>query len=257
MCELYAFSGNKEKVLNRDLKEFFSHSVDNPDGWGLVLPRGPSPYMKKAPEPAFKSGQVRDFLAVPRSAPVCLAHIRKATIGYDEYCNTHPFLGTDISGRAWIQIHNGTIFEGDMLSPYMYRQKGWTDSERILLYLVGKINARTRMKGSTLEEEERFQVLDDLVRDLSPLNKLNLIHYDGDLLYVHTNCRGSLYVRKDEDGATFSTRPLAEGNWEEAPFLQLTGWKEGRLVFKGKPHEHEYIPDEKSIRALYMAYAGL
>lgn len=257
MCELYGYSGKKEKELNRDLKEFFGHSTEHPDGWGLALPQGPRPYMKKAPEPAFKSREIRDFLSGPRSARVCLAHIRKATIGYDEYCNTHPFLGTDISGRTWILIHNGTIFEGNLLGPYMYRQKGWTDSERILLCLIARINAGIRKKEGPLEEEERFGILNTLVRELSPANKLNLMIYDGALLYVHFNARGTLHIRKEEDAVTFSTEALAEGTWEEAPFCRMTAWKEGRLLYEGEGHEHEYIPDEKSIRALFMAYAGL
>ena len=257
MCELYGFSGKREKQLNRDLREFFGHSADHPDGWGLVLPEGPCPYMKKAPEPAFKSREVRDFLSGPRSARVCLAHIRQATIGYDEYCNTHPFLGTDISGRTWILIHNGTIFEGNLLSPYMYRQKGWTDSERILLCLIARMSAAARKAERQLEDGERFQVLETLVRELAPANKLNLLIYDGTLLYAHYNARGTLHVREEEDAVTFSTAPLAEGSWQEAPFCRLTAWKEGRLLYEGKEHEHEYIPDEASIRALFMAYAGL
>lgn len=257
MCELYGFSGKREKQLNRDLREFFSHSPEHPDGWGLALPEGPSPFMKKAPEPAFKSREVRDFLSGPRSARACLAHIRKATIGYDEYCNTHPFTGTDISGRTWILIHNGTIFEGNLLSPYMYRQKGWTDSERILLCLLSRINAGSRKEERPLEDKERFHVLETLVRELSPSNKLNLMIYDGSLLYVHYNARGTLHVREEEGAVTFSTAPLAEGSWQEAPFCRLTAWKDGSLLYEGEEHEHEYIPDEKSIRALFMAYAGL
>ena len=257
MCELFGYSGKKEKEPNRDLREFFGHSADHPDGWGLALPEGPSPYMKKAPEPAFKSREVRDFLSEPRFARVCLAHIRKATIGYDEYCNTHPFLGADISGRTWILVHNGTIFEGNLLSPYMYRQKGWTDSERILLCLLSRINAGTRKAERPLEDKERFQILETLVRELSPSNKLNLLICDGELLYVHFNARGTLHVRKEEDAVTFSTEALAEGTWEDAPFCRLSAWKEGALLYEGEGHGHEYIPDEKSIRALFMAYAGL
>ena len=36
MCELFGFSGKKRTDLSGLLAEFFSHSVNNPDGWGLA-----------------------------------------------------------------------------------------------------------------------------------------------------------------------------------------------------------------------------
>ena len=122
------------------------------------------------------------------------------------------------------------------------------------------VQARTIANGSFIDtgkDWERIQVLETLVRELAPANKLNLLIYDGTLLYAHYNARGTLHVREEEDAVTFSTAPLAEGSWQEAPFCRLTAWKEGRLLYEGKEHEHEYIPDEASIRALFMAYAGL
>ena len=119
------------------------------------------------------------------------------------------------------------------------------------------MSAAARKAERQLEDGERFQVLETLVRELAPANKLNLLIYDGTLLYAHYNARGTLHVREEEDAVTFSTAPLAEGSWQETPFCRLTAWKEGRLLYEGKEHEHEYIPDETSIRALFMAYAGL
>ena len=36
MCELFGFSGRKPESLNGQLREFFSHSEDNPHGFGLM-----------------------------------------------------------------------------------------------------------------------------------------------------------------------------------------------------------------------------
>ena len=37
MCEIYGFSGNRSRELNNDLREFYSHSAEHPNGWGLAL----------------------------------------------------------------------------------------------------------------------------------------------------------------------------------------------------------------------------
>ena len=37
MCEIYGFSGNRKKELNNDLSEFYSHSDEHPNGWGLAF----------------------------------------------------------------------------------------------------------------------------------------------------------------------------------------------------------------------------
>ena len=257
MCELFGYIGTKKRRLTGDLEEFFSHSKDHPDGWGIAKFDDEELDIEKEPLPAFKSKRLRNVLDNEIESSIMLAHIRLATIGYDEYENSHPFWGFDDSGRMWTLIHNGTIFEGDVLSPFLYCQKGSTDSERLFLYLLKKINEAIDKKGEPLDPAERFDVINDIVRELSPSNKLNLIIYDGEQMYVHSNCRNTLFMREDEDGITFSTNPLSKGMWKLHPFTMLAAYKDGKRVMIGESHDNEYIPDEKSIRALYLAYAGL
>ncbi len=257
MCELYGFSGIRKKRLNKDLEEFFSHSNENPDGWGLATFSPEQIRVEKGKEAAHRSEKLKTILQKKIEAPQALAHIRLATIGYEEYHNSHPFWGCDDSGRMWTLVHNGTIFEGDSLGEYVFFQKGSTDSERIYLYLIHEINRAIHEKNRPLTKEERFQVLERIAGELSPKNKLNLLIYDGDLLYVHSNFKESLYQKKDEEGVTFSTKPLDDGNWETVPFARLLAFEKGSCVFTGKEENAEYIPDEKSIRALYLAYSGL
>ncbi len=257
MCELFGYSGKRQKKLNDELMEFFSHSATNPDGWGLALAGGDTSLIEKEPLAAGESRKLRDILAGDITSKTALAHIRLATVGYDAYNNSHPFFGKDSTGREWILIHNGTIFEGDILSPYQYTQLGSTDSERIFMYLTDSLNKKSDNKGAPLSEEERFGVVEELARVLSPKNKLNFMIYDGDLLYIHTNCRDSLYYREDEDGVTISTKPLSHGRWEHEDFMTCVAYREGKRVFTGTSHGNEYIPDENSIRALYLNYAGL
>lgn len=257
MCELYGYSGKNKRIINDELSEFFAHSDTNPDGWGLAVFSGPGQNIEKEPLPAAKSRRLKDLLESPIETAAALAHIRWATIGYDEYHNTHPFWDCDQSGRLWTMIHNGTIFEAEVLSPYSRSQQGTTDSERIFLYLMDLLNEGIKEKGRALTEEERFEILNRMVIKLAPENKLNLIIFDGEVIYVHSNFRESLHLRKEAGGITFSSRPLQEGNWEEVPFNRLVSYREGEECLRGDRHEGEYFPDEQRIRELFLAYSCL
>ncbi len=257
MCEIYGFSGNRSRELNNDLREFYSHSDQHPNGWGLALFDEEKTELLKEVYRADRSALLKEKLNAPIKAKTALAHIRLATIGNVEQDNCHPFTATDNSGRTWTLIHNGTVFESDKLNKYIFLQKGETDSERILLYIVDRINEASALLRRFLTAAERFEILDEIVRDSSPKNKLNLLIYDGELLYVHTNFRDSLYYRKDESGVAFSTQPLSEGIWENVPFTTLLGYKNGERLYTGTHHGNEYFFDPSTYKPLYMAYSGL
>ena len=257
MCELLGFNGNKKRQLNTELKEFYSHAWEHPNGWGLALFDGSNAEIFKESVNALKSNYLHQKLSETICARNAIAHIRLATIGNEEFHNSHPFAGTDISGRKWTLAHNGTIFESNVLNPYVHIQKGSTDSERILLHIINRINYDTERFGHTLNAEERFRIIDHIVIENSPKNKLNLLIYDGELMYVHCNCRYSLYMKNSDDGIIFSTKPLSPQGWTAAPFTRLSAFCDGKEVMSGTLHGIEYIPDQESIKALFLAYSGL
>ena len=257
MCEIYGFSGSRVRELNTDLREFYSHACEHPNGWGLALLDQDEPEITREVCRADRSDYLRERLEHSVTAKTVLAHIRLATIGNEEYDNCHPFTAVDHSGRHWTLIHNGTVFESEKLNRYVFRQKGETDSERILLYLIDVINKTTATAGRDLSAEERFSVLDKIICASSPKNKLNLLIYDGELLYAHTNFKDSLYERCDSDGVTISTRPLSDDGWDHLPFTTLIAYRAGERVLTGTDHHHEYIFDPSSYKPLYLAYSGL
>lgn len=257
MCELFGLSGGRKVNIVNELKEFYSHAPENPNGWGLFLDDGGRGLFCKEDVRADKSRRLEEIMKGDIWARDAIAHIRLATIGYDEMENTHPFRGYDISEREWIFAHNGTIFESDVLNKYTYEQDGETDSERIFLYILDSMNEAMRRKSGPLDADERFDILQQITAGLAPKNKLNLLIYDGEMLYVHSNYRGSLYERREDGYILFSTRPLQEGKWDEIPFTRLLSYKDGESVREGTSHDTEYIPDECSINALYLAYSGL
>jgi glutamine amidotransferase len=114
--------------------------------------------------------------------------------------------------------------------------------------------------AAELTVEERCRVIDQAVASLAPGNKLNLLLFDGELLFTHTNLRGTLHSCHVGDTALFATVPFLTGSssrWEELPFTSLCAWREGVQIYQGSPHHHVYVEDPEKIRSLMMVYAAL
>lgn len=257
MCELFGICSAENYQINDYLKEFFSHSKDHPHGWGFACMEKNQVQVEKEPAQAIKSHYLKKRLTVPVVVKNAIAHIRYATIGNVEYKNCHPYTMKDKSGRQWTLAHNGTIFDYQPLNRFISLQRGDTDSERILLYLVEKINKKEKELCRSLNAEERFQLLDSIIVDMSNGNKLNLLIYDGELFYVHTNYKNSLYELDKENAALFSTKPLKKDLWHPVDFTTLLAYKKGQRIFSGTNHGNEYRDNEENMKLLYRIFAGL
>jgi glutamine amidotransferase len=205
------------------------------------------------------------MLSRPLHLEVAVAHIRKATVGQVELDNCHPFAATDISGRTWTLTHKGTIFNHPPLDSYFYQQSGTTDSERILLALIDRVNEAIEHKAAPLEAAERFAVFDRLARELSLGNCVNLLVYDSDLLYAHRNYRGALHYLRLANGVLLCTSKLAlatalaaEGAaWKPLPLCTTFAYSAGKLVHRGEPTGNQYLDNELDTRYLYWDFSGL
>ena len=257
MCELLGVSAAGKIPINEQLKIFFSHSKEHSNGWGLALfdhdPFAIDKEAKKALDSLYLSQKLKDEI----KTSACIAHIRKATIGEESVRNTHPFSKCDRSGRRWVLAHNGTIFDSEDVSPFQYKQKGSTDSERILLFLVDQMNVWYREHRRAPQADERVGIVDAAIKRIVPGNKVNLMIYDGDLFYVHKNEPGTLYIKSLEQGVLISTQPLDSDGWKEFPQNQLVVYCNGTPIYVGKKHDSTYVYDEEKMRPLYFAYSGL
>lgn len=257
MCELFGFSSRNQYNINRYLKEFYAHSNMHPHGWGLVALNGNEAAIEKEPVQASKSNYLKERLSVPIFEKNVFAHIRYATIGNIEYRNCHPYTKKDIHGRRWTLVHNGTIFDYPALDKYVKIQSGDTDSERILLYLVECMDERARDMGRELDAKERFYLLDSVIVKMSKGNKLNLLIFDGEQVYVHTNYADSLHYLERDDWTMFSTSPLTQEAWHPVPFTQLLAFRQGKLVYEGTQHGNEHVDNEENLKYLYQAFSDL
>ena len=145
-------------------------------------------------------------------------------------------------------IHNGTIYSVRDTIKYTYRQTGDTDSERLFLNFIDVMNSR--LDNGELCERERFDIVNDFIVENAPRNKLNIIFYDGETMYVHKNLRNTLSFKRLENGIVFSTFPLDDNGWEQFPMTQVIAYKQGKEVFRGEPHKGEFIPTLEYITAL-------
>lgn len=258
MCMLLGVSSRKEILTNEYLRAFYQYSPQHPHGWGLAdITSRVSAVIEKESVEAMRSNYLRERLSEPIKSRLLLAHIRYATIGNVEYKNCHPFSGCDSTGRRWTMVHNGTIFDYPELSPYVRVQRGDTDSERIFLYLLERLNKATREKGAKLSFDERFAVIDEIVCDMAGGNKLNLLLTDGRSLYVHSNCRDTLYVLQKDGAALFATTPLTDEGWEPVRFAALLAYRDGRLTARGTEHGREFVENPEQMKTLYQIFSDL
>lgn len=252
MCELFGFTARSKAGINKWLKIFFSHSNEHQNGWGLALLDENAFSVGKEPKKALESLYLKNFLSGNIKTAKCIAHIRKATIGDVNEKNTHPFSVCDKFGRRWTLAHNGTIFDSEALAPFQYTQNGTTDSERILLYIVDCIN-----KLDKDNSDLRIKTVDKAVKTIVPGNKVNLLIYDGEFLYVHKNEQGTLFEKNIDGGVMFATVPLDADGWQEFEQNRLMVYKNGKLVYAADRHDNSYIHNEEKMKLLYLAYSGL
>lgn len=252
MCELFAINAARPVVANRYLAEFYTHSHEHPDGWGICWRGGEgagaeAPIVRhREPVPAHTSAFLPKLLARPIAARRLEAHIRRATGTPLIVENCHPFEGSDLSGREWTLIHNGILFNEEMLAGYDRREEGSTDSERTMLFLLDVLDEATLRNGGELDFGGRFEALAGALSQISNLNRLNLIIDDGDYTYVHTNTSEDTlnYRQLGPDAIVFSTKPLggeAEADeWHPVPRNRLIAYRDGRLVRTSVPHGYVF-----------------
>ena len=168
-----------------------------------------------------------------------LGHIRYATVGRICTLNCHPFTAKDNKGRQWTLIHNGTIYTAARLVHTYKDRLGDTDSEAMFLYLLETINSKQSKKA--LSAKQRFTLIDRFVCEMSYRNKLNLMIYDGELLYVHKNMEDTMKYRRANGGYIVATRPVDGEIWQDVPTAQLIAFKDGEIVFEGEKHGGIFI----------------
>lgn len=244
MCQLFGVSAAQPVEVNAWLRTLANHSVEHPHGWGVAVFHGEAVNLEKEPLAAWQSSYLESRLKFPITTKNLIAHIRRASVGGMAYENCHPFVARDAGGRVWTLAHNGMLFEAHGTERYQAQLQGGTDSERILLHLMNRMNAALEQAQGSLSPRERFLVAERVVAELAPHNSLNLLFYDGELLYVHTNQPDHLCFRRVGDAVLFATVPMDDAHWEPVARMRLLAYRDGELLFQSEPHGYDYTEDE-------------
>ncbi len=252
MCELLGFSSSQPLDISGYLESFFSRSVRHPHGWGIMYEENESRRSFREPVRAIDSGIMKSMIKKLKPQKNLLAHIRYATVGSVNVNNCHPFTLADISGREWTFIHNGTIFNEKYCHSFSSVQNGETDSERLFLSLIDTVNKQLE-KGMS-KESDRFELVNNFIIKNAPRNKLNLMIFDGDLLYIHKNLENTLSYKKLKDGVLFSTEPLDDSGWTPLPLARVFAYKDGIEVYRGERHDGIFVPTLDYISAMDAMY---
>lgn len=253
MCELFAINSRRPVAANAYLKESFTHSHDNPHGWGISWrddekQSDPEDSAKlcREPVPAYESEFLPKLLAQPIEVRRLEAHIRFSICGEQCAENCHPFRDSDIAGREWTLIHNGILFNKELLAGYDRCEQGETDSERTMLFLLDVLDEAALRSGGALDFDATVDALAGALSQISNLNRLSLIMDDGTYTYVHTNTsEDTLHFRQlADDAIVFSTKPLggeAERDlWKPVPRDRLIAYRDGQLVRTSIPHGYTF-----------------
>lgn len=264
MCELLGINSKERIQANHYLEKFYHHSEKHCHGWGQATFYGDAVQVEKEPVMADSSHYLHSRLEHKFEVNNLIAHIRLATIGRMRYENCHPFVKHDSCGRTWTLAHNGTIFAPKInsetsIDDYKDAQEGETDSERILYNFIDRINAAQEKIGRALIAEERFALIDELIAGMSAGNKLNLLMWDSEYMYAHTNYSGTLYFKQkaDTQSVIISTQPLDEEDWQPVPLMQLHVFGEGRLIWQGSHRSQQFFDKEKDWEYKDFDYAVL
>lgn len=223
----------------------------------MALFYGDAVSLEKEAVCANESNYLKGRLAHDLYIENMFAHIRLASVGRMFYENSHPFVKHDLSGRSWTLAHNGTIFDSAVLDKYRDIQEGQTDSERILYYIIDEVNKLQYQVGHVLTTDERFALLEVLISKLSVNNKLNLLIWDTEYMYVHTNYRNTLFMKHDTGTTIFATTPLDGSSWKPVPFLTLQVYRKGQLIHQGIRLSQEYFDPEKDYEYKNVDYSLL
>ena len=255
MCELLGLCFNKEVSFDLAFSGLKAGASENPDGWGVAWYDEYGSQIIKESRPASRSRLAEDFQKnLGARSRIFVSHIRRATVGRVGYTNTHPFYRR-FDEKTWVFTHNGTIDTSQLnFSSSEFSPIGETDSERVFCSLLSWLSHR----GIQLAGSNDFILLNEKLREINRLGKLNLIFSDGRHLFVYHDRGGYVglhyllrqapykvvklrgqylminlaeVIDPDERGYIVASKPLSDEDWNRIQPGQLLIFSEGNSIF--------------------------
>jgi glutamine amidotransferase len=98
-----------------------------------------------------------------------------------------------------------------------------------------------------LNDLQLCEYMDTLIHKLSKNNKLNLILANDEIMFIHSNCKESLYYLDKKDYILISTLALCDDDWMEVDLNTLYAIGNAEIIFSGRKHENEYVISEDNV----------
>ncbi len=193
MCELFAMSSLHPATATFSLHEFARHgglTAPHRDGWGVAFYQGTDAYLAREPGAACQSANLRFLEMQKMRSPLILAHIRQATLGARQLCNTQPF-SRELGGRMHLFAHNGDLpaLINHPTAPLgFYRPLGETDSEYAFCFLLGLLQ-HIWQAAQPPALAVRLAVVQQFAHALLPFGSANFLYSDSEYLFAHGHKR--------------------------------------------------------------------
>ena len=192
MCELFAMSSCHPATVTFTLKEFQQHGGEhhhNGDGWGMAFYDGVDARILRDTTAACESSYF-DFIRRHNHPSHCvISHIRQATVGGVQLCNTQPFV-RELWGRLNCFAHNGDLeFESALDGPLDFQPIGESDSELSFCKLLTRLRQAAKKQGGPLTLDQRIHLVREFAAEFSQMGTLNFFYSDGEYLFAHSHKR--------------------------------------------------------------------
>lgn len=192
MCELLGMSALHATTIRLSFEELARHgggTGPHRDGWGVGFLQEGDAWVFREPDAANESPWVPFLQSHSPTAPIALAHIRKATQGVRTLRNTQPF-ARELGGRVHVFAHNGMLpgIEDDhRFASRRFRRIGDTDSEQAFCALMDRL--APLWDHAVPDPSARIAVLRQFAGELASLGLANFLYTDGDLVVGHAHRR--------------------------------------------------------------------
>lgn len=146
------------------------------DGWGVVVfNNGQIVLDQKSIISAAQDPSLVDMKSNPAflDSTLLIAHLRKASVGAVDINNVHPF-----EKNGYVFCHNGSIKDSDLIVLEKYDPVGTTDSERLFLWLLEKIEGQQDVQTALEKAIETF-------KKQFKYRALNFILTDGENIWAY------------------------------------------------------------------------
>ncbi|HSB47042.1 MAG TPA: class II glutamine amidotransferase [Candidatus Bilamarchaeum sp.] len=257
MCELLGMSFSGPVAPSISFTGFRQRGEHHPDGWGIAFYPDSSAQVFKEPIKAGASalsGFLRNYSGA--QSKIIIGHVRKASVGSNFHKNTHPFQ-REVDGKDYVLAHNGTL-KGykEALSLTYFHPVGDTDSEHAFCHLMDRI-LKNRIKDW---KKKDFEWLVSALQKINAFGTLNTLFSDGEYLFAYRDKDGkrdlhftrksapswnvrlldrdfsiNLDKNKAKSGYVIATCPLTDEKWESFGQGELIVFRDGEIVFRGKP----------------------